>query len=296
MRAKMAARMGSPANGQVNNLVVVSDTHCGSKLGLCAPGVLLDEGNRAELNSGQKVLWRWWLAFWQDWVPHATRGERFDVVINGDLVEGVPRGTVALISSNPADQERIALETMAPVKKALERVSGRLFVIRGTEAHAGMSAADEERIARTLGAVPDEDGRYARWSLWMMVGSGLVHCMHHIGTTSSSHHEASAVDAELKAEYVEAGRTGLRPPDVVVRSHRHRWIEVRVPKTCRSEHVTFATCVVTPGWQLKTPFAWRAAGSRITMPQIGGILVRQGDNELHTRAWIKSMQRPKTVV
>jgi len=264
-------------------------------LGLCAPGVILDEGNPVQLNHGQEILWQWWLEFWNNWVTKATKGERFNVIVNGDIVDGTPYGSVAQISSNPADQERIVLAAFEPVLKLLKKVGGKLYVVRGTEAHGGKSCADEERAAYALQAMKDDNGHYAHWSIWMKVGYGLVSCMHHIGTTSSSQHEASAVNAEIAAEYNEAAKAGLEPPDIIVRSHRHRWIEVRVPTTHKLPHVQFATAVVTPAWQLKTPFAWRTPGGRVSPPQIGGILIRQGDWELHTRVWLRTIGRPKII-
>ena len=68
-----------------------------------------------------------------------------------------------------------------------------------------------------------------------------------------------------KRPFTEAGRWGNKPPDVVVRSHRHRCIETRIPNA-----KGYATSFVTAGWQLKTPFAYRIADGRQALPQIGG--------------------------
>src|SRR6266478_1990266 len=53
-------------------------------------------------------------------------------------------------------------------------------------------------------------------------GGRLVHFLHHIGTTSSTAHEASAVNGELSAMYVEAGRFGDEPPAIIVRCGQRR--------------------------------------------------------------------------
>ncbi len=225
-----------------------------------------------------------------------TRGEPYDVVVNGDVVDGAPYNSTAQMSANPSDQERIAIACLEPIVKRLHSVGGSLFMIRGTETHVGKSAADEERIARALGAKPDKTGHYARWDLWKRVGEGLVHILHHIGVTSSSAHEASAVNAELTAAYYEAARTGKQPPDVIIRSHRHRAIKVDVPVHTKRHGVQFASAVTTPGWQLKTPFSWRIAGARQTLPQIGGLLVRQGDRSLYTEFRVWSIERSETEV
>jgi hypothetical protein len=114
--------------------------------------------------------------------------------------------------------------------------------------------------------------------------------MHHIGTTGSAHYESTAVTKELTESYTQAGRNRLEPPDVVVRSHRHRHIEVRVPTS-----LGYGISFVTAGWQLRTPFAYKIPGGRVMTPQIGGSLIRQGDEDLFTRHKIWDIGRSKVV-
>jgi len=280
----MAKRKKTPT---INNIVVVSDLHCGCRLGLCPPtGARLDDGGRYIPSRLQKVVWNWWTEFWDDWVPRVTHDEPFAVVVNGDVIEGVHHRATSQISQNIEDQCQIAYEALAPV---VERCDGQFFMVRGTPAHVGEQGVHEERLAKQLGAVPNEDGQHARYELWKTFGTGrLAHFNHHIGTTSSSQHETSAVNAELAHAFVEAGRWGHSPPDVVVRSHRHRCSEIRIP----SQH-GYSISFVTPAWQLKTPFAYKVAGCRQTTPQIGGSLIRQGDEELHARHWVRDIGRSK---
>jgi hypothetical protein len=177
---------------------------------------------------------------------------------------------------------------LAPIVEACE---GRYYHIRGTEAHVGQSGQEEERLAGELGAIPDSDGRHARWELWLEIGAGLVHLSHHIGTAGSLAYETSAVHKELEQAYVEAARWQNRPPDVIVRSHRHRNVETRI-----QTYHGFATACTTAGWQAKTPFVYKIAGGRQTLPQIGGTLVRAGDEDVFTRHRLWNLARPKTEV
>jgi hypothetical protein len=271
----------------VNNLVVVSDLHCGCRMGLCPKRVSLDDGGDYVPSKLQRKLLRWWEEFWGEWVPSVTKGEPFAVVCNGDAIDGVHHGSVTQISHNLADQAEIAYQLLAPVVK---RCEGRYYHIRGTEAHVGKSGQEEERLAMRLGAVPNDEGQYARWELWCRVGTGLVHLSHHVGTAGSMAYESSALMRELSEAYVEAGRWQQEPPDVVVRSHRHRNAEVRV-RTAKG----FATVCTTPAWQLKTPFTYRIAGARQAQPQIGGTVIRCGDEEVFTRHQVWSLSRPKEV-
>lgn len=273
---------------RVSNLVVISDTHCGCQFGLHPPeDITLDGGGIYVPSDLQRKVWAWWRAFWDEWVPEACHGEPFTVVVNGDMLDGRHHGSVTQVSQNLADQQRIAEAVFAPI---VQRCEGRFYVIRGTEAHVGQSAENEENCARALGAVPDDNGLYSRFELWMRVGTGLVHLMHHIGTTGSSHYESSAVLKELTESYAEAGRWCKEPPDVVVRSHRHRHLEVRVP-TSLGYGISFCTA----GWQLKTPFAYRVAGGRYTTPQVGGSIIRQGDSDLYTRHKVWGVERSREV-
>ncbi len=273
---------------EVENLVVVSDLHCGCRLGLCPPeGVELDDGGRYMPSSFQQALWDGWTEFWDKFVPDATRGERFGVVINGDALDGVHHKATTQVSQNLSDQALIAETVLAPI---VDKCEGAFYMIRGTEAHVGQSGAEEERLARSLGAKPSADGQYARYELWKGVGPKLVHLLHHIGTTGSQAYEATAVHKELTESYVEAARWGERPPDVIVRSHRHRYISTAVA-TGRGH----AIAVVTPGWQGKTPFAWKIPGARLAPPQFGGVVIRYGHGEVFAlpKVWSVGRTQPE---
>jgi hypothetical protein len=273
---------------RVNNLVIVSDLHAGCKLGLCPPGpVPLDEGGHYSPSPAQYKVWAFWQEFWQVRVPTFCHDEPFAVVLNGDAIDGVHHGAVTQISQNLSDQAAIAKMILAPVVEACE---GRYYHIRGTEAHVGPSGQEEERLARELGAIPNEEGQYARWEMYARIKHALIHITHHIGTSGCMAYESTALSRELSEAYVEAGRWGLEPPDVIVRSHRHRNTEVRI-QTKKG----FCTVCTTAGWQLKTPLTYRIAGARTGTPQIGGTVVRVGDRDTYTRHCIWTIGRPEEV-
>lgn len=273
----------------VHNLIIVSDLHVGCQLGLCSPKTPhMDEGGYYHLSRAQEFVWACWEEFWGEWVPKVTHGEPYAVAVNGDTLDGSHHGATHQWTHNLSDQRREAARILRPV---VEKCEGRLYFIRGTEAHVGKSASDEEELARFLGALPNEDGQYARHEMWVRVGRGLAHLAHHVGTSGSMAYESSALMRELTEAYVEAGRWDDEPPDWVVRSHRHRNAEVRV-LTSKG----FATSLTTAAWQLKTPFAYRVAGARQARPQIGGTLLRCGHEDLYTRHYVKTLSRPEEVV
>ena len=271
----------------VRNLIVVSDTHCGCKTALHPlTGSRMDDGGWYEPSEFQQKMWGLWREFWDVWVPAATHGEPYDICHNGDAIEGVHHRATTPISHNFEDQLGIAELCIGPEAEKCRALGGTYYHIRGTAAHVGESSVYEEMLAKRLGAKPSKQRQFARWDLWKRVGHALVHLMHHIGTTGSAAHEASAVNAEMTAEYVEAARWGREPPDFVVRSHRHRSIAVDL-----NSAKGYAAAIVTPAWQGKTPFAWKVPGARISEPQFGGVIIRQGDEEFYYRRRVWSVDR-----
>jgi len=275
----------------VRTLIVVSDTHSGCRLALYPLGakVRLDDGGFYRPSEFQEQLWTLWRSFWDEWVPTVTKGEPFDICHNGDVIEGVHHGATTQVSHNINDQKKIAVAVMAPEIAKCRKMGGTFYSVRGTGAHVGQSSIYEEEVAEMLGAKANRVGQHSRYDLWKRVGGSkgpLVHLLHHIGTTGSAAHEASAVNAELTAEYVEAARWHREPPDYIVRSHRHRSIAVDLDSA-----KGYAAGIVTPAWQGKTPFAWKVAGARISEPQFGGIAIRAGDEEHYYRRKVWSIDR-----
>jgi hypothetical protein len=272
----------------VRNLIVVSDLHSGCRMGLhpLEPS-RLDGGGQYVPSTVQKKMWSLWREFWDQWVPVVTKREPYDLVVNGDAIDGVHHRSTTQVSHNMEDQQRIAEACLRREVERCHKRGGTMFHIRGTEAHVGQSGEFEERLARNLGAKPNTEGQYARFDLWKRVGERcLVHLLHHVGTTSSAAHESSAVNAELTAEYVEAARWKREPPDFIVRSHRHRSIAVDL-----NSAKGYAAAIVTPAWQLKTPYVWKIPGARVSEPQLGGVLIREGDEEFFYRRRVWSLDR-----
>lgn len=282
-----------------NNVLFISDLHSGCRLALCPPkGIRLDDGGKYTPSPLQKKLWAMWREFWDEWVPEATNGEPFDLVMNGDALNGTPHQAKSNISDNWADQHHICRELMVPV---LENKKLRdYYHIRGTEAHVGKSAEHEEILAESLDAKPNEEGMYSRYDLWKKIGTNkLIHALHHIGTTGSQSYEASAVCKELVEEFAEAARWRNTPPDVIVRSHRHRAYEIGMPvgTPVGDKYSTGrAFAVVTPCWQGKTAFVWKIPGGRLSTPQFGGVLVHYSKthNEVFVRTKVWTVQRSRT--
>ena len=274
----------------VNSLIGVADLHCGCRLGLCPPkGAKLRLGGTYKPSKFQKGLGRYWKEFWEKWVPMAVRRDDYGVVVNGDLIEGRHHGATTPWSNDIADQADAAYELLAPI---VDMCDGRFWVIGGTEAHGGAFVENEERLAQRLGAVPDPEGICARPELWKYVGQKkeiLTHWLHHIGVTGSSAYETTAPHKEFIQACEEAGKWGRRPPDIVIRAHRHRFVKTEVATDNER-----GVAIVLPSWQGKTYYTYRVAGARQSQPQFGGIMIRLSEEgEPYTRQKIFSLKRPE---
>lgn len=273
---------------ETTNLLAISDTHIGCQHGLCAPeGHRDDEGGRRLPSPLQLKLWAIWREMLDSWLPWATRGEPFDLLMNGDAVDGVHHGSVTQWTHNLTTQADAARDILQPVCS----MAARVLWGRGTEAHVGQSAQDEERLARELGAIPNEAGQYARPYVRTRVGPSLIDAHHHIGVSGAMASQFVAPGKEMEQCFVDCARWGLETPDVFVRSHRHRHTEQRI-----EGHKGNIIMVVTPGWQLRTPFTYKMLGGRATTPEFGAVLIRHADGETFTRSFVRAIVTPNPEV
>jgi len=274
------------AKKTINNLVVVGDTHIGDQLALCPDVVRRRHGGTYRPSRFQKYIKSKWEQFWYEWVPKVTRGDEYALLFNGDMVEGRHHGAFHPITLDNSEQLDMAEEVLAPV---VETAKGGLYYVSGTPAHAGEAGENEEILAKRLGAIQDEHGNYSRFELFIRVGKALCHASHHIGTTGSMAYETTALTKEFNEFNAESARWRRPFADILIRSHRHRHSEVRIP-TANG----YGTIFVTSAWQLKTPWLFRTPGGRVATPMIGGSLIRQGDEEFFTRHMTGETDRPKT--
>lgn len=271
-------RTSSDESKRPRHLVCIGDTHICDSLGLLSPaGVTLPDGNTIKPSALQRRLWNMWREFFDVFVPHVTKGEPFDLVHNGDVVEGDHHG-----ATHPLTRKLdIQIDTAVDLLRPYVQRARRFYVVRGTPAHDGDESANANEIARKLGAVPikGDSKQYARWELYKQVGRYVVHFRHHPRFGSSSGVSSTAVWREYALMCEHASRLGTRAPDCLVRSHWHTTDDVRKPS--RSGEVI---CTVLPCWQAPTSYGQKRG---FTMPSFGGMVISAGANklEVNKRVW-----------
>jgi hypothetical protein len=196
-------------------LVLLSDTHIGSTVGLWPEGFISNEGYPIGQNNLQKWLWKCWNDC-QEWIGSIVGDDPFDVVMNGDVVEGIHHRTTQVMSADVSDQSAAALEVLGPLAKK----SSAIHFIKGTECH---TRNDEIRMGKFFEASIDPKTRQHAWdSLDLEMHGTLMNFAHHISTTSRSYLEASAHSINLGNISHTRARVNKRVPMVICRGHRHR--------------------------------------------------------------------------
>jgi hypothetical protein len=241
-------------------VVVFSDTHINSTVGLCPPSVKLDDAGVYKSSKAQRWLWSNWLDFWKDVAAEKKRlGYPVVSVANGDIADDNAHSNTQLITSNLADIIKLAHAALQPCLS----VTDHFFATRGTEAHVGASASMDELVAESMGA--HGDGNTSSW--WWLRGKfgGVTFDMaHHPGTGSASPHlrhgPAGRVAARIIHDYADMREL---PPQIGIRSHNHTFSDSGESYACR--------VFITMPWQLTTAFGHRVGYSGRLSP-IGGLI------------------------
>lgn len=249
-------------------LAYASDLHVDSTMGLCpGGGVDLDGGGHYDLSPGQEWLWQCWTDF-NSRIRRAARGRRVYGVLGGDIVDGDHHGTLQLVTANITEQRRHAVEVVRPFIELCDVK----FVLRGTDAHAGESSQDDEDVAAAIGAEATPTGESSWYELRLDLGGVLVDCAHHCSAGNRAWTAGSAAVRIATEAVLYAAAHGERPPDLVLRSHVHRYHD-------SGDMVRPTRCIISPAWQLRTAFAYRKA---LQPADIGGIIVQIADGEIES--------------
>ena len=238
-------------------LIVVSDLHINSTVAICPPSVSLDDGGKFTASRLQRWLWSSWQQFWAGVNTDAT-GYRKVLVLNGDLGELDRKVRSAqLITQNKAT-------ILSMVRDVLDVATwDALYILRGTPAHTGRSSWLEEEIGKDFDAVQSDTDVHSWWHLRALVSGVRFDIAHHASMGKKPWTKPnSAVSLASEAIWNYKVERDADPPDVIVRSHNHTYIEGRVNNT---------QAYFTPCWTGITEYGYRV-GYENTMPSIGGLV------------------------
>lgn len=256
-------------------LLVFSDTHVGSTLGLCPPVVYMEEFGDFHHNPAQALLWESYHDMLSIVAEHKQERKWPLVVIhNGDAVDGNHHGTHEIWTQDELIMAEVAEEVLAPAYSLADAV----YMMRGTPSHVGKLARWEEALARELAHTypirKSLSGRYT-WQHLNLLLNDVLFDVHHPPESGSRvpwtrGAEVNRVSTWLGIEY---NSTGDRVPDVALRSHKHGFRDSGLNHKTR----TF----ITPPWQIATSWANNYVGTSGKVAQVGGLLFfiyPQGDS------------------
>lgn len=233
-------------------ILLLSDLHVGSTVGLWPADFTSNEGNPIGQNKFQEWLWKCWSDA-MEWSKKVVGKDAFDVVLNGDLVDGIHHKTLQVMTPDVGDQTDAVKQVLAPL---VERCA-KLHIVKGTEIH---TRNDEIRLGNALGASKcQETGQRAWDTLDLDCNGTLYNFAHHISATSRSYLEASAHSINLGNISHSRARVGLPVPSVICRAHRHRhgiWDDGN------------QVSVITGAWQGLTRYGYRVVPDAVPQPSI----------------------------
>ena len=206
-------------------LVVLSDLHCGHRLGLLAPGTELLEidanGNvmawTPSLGPTQQYLWD---LYESQIASIMERGQDVTVIVNGDLTHGT-KYRDQLFTEGIHDQCIVAERCLTPWLDAGVKT---LRIIRGTASHT-LEGSTEGMVASLLAkGYPKADIAIVGHGLFE-VGGVLFDVAHH-GPSKGIREWTSGNQARYYLRSLMLSEIGRdrKPPDWVVRSHFHSYM------------------------------------------------------------------------
>jgi hypothetical protein len=240
-----------PKKKPIKHIIALSDTHVGSTVALWPEGFVTATGNLLLPNPLQRWFLACWEEMWREWVPRVTKGEAFALVLNGDTVDGIHHRSKQIMTHDLGDQLSAFVQLFGPLVGRAEKV----YFTLGTECHTQQT---ETYIGRELGAEIDPaTGLHAFDVLRLEMWGKLFSFQHHVGTTARKWTAATAPTAALANERLEAIDAGHRPPDYIIRGHRH------VPGVYGDgQH----KAIVTGPWQALTRYAHKVVPGAVCKP------------------------------
>jgi hypothetical protein len=240
-------------------VVYVTDQHINGATALFPRNFTHDDGAITTPSRTQFAIYDAWADFTEK-VKALAPFYRIVTVFGGDVADyDIYDRSLQIISRNPADIQKMVLDTIAP----LVSVSQQVYFIRGTEAHSGKSAFLEELIANDCENAVHDEQTASWWYLRRYFAGVKFDITHHAnmgGKPWTERNAANALAAEVMFQY---GARGESPPKLAFRGHVHRWSD---------SFDNYYTRAITSGcWAFQNAYSHRIAKGN-TLPEIGGLI------------------------
>lgn len=259
----------------MKRVVIVSDFHCGHRVGLTPPKFQNNPQFEEEYLDTQNKIWNFYSKELKKIQPINT------LIVNGDAIEGKGErsGGTELGTS---DLEKQCEAAVLCIKEAK---ADKILMLRGTPAHTGKEQDWENVIAKELGCKI-----YEAFTA-VVEGTRVFFDVRHFVSTSTVPYarntplSKAALDNTLRAEAEYADKA-----EIVIRSHAHYYTYCSGPL---GQH-----CVITPA--LQGPGS--KYGSRICSGTVNvgfvwfDIRGKNGDHDFHPVLMEMKNLKPKTVV
>jgi hypothetical protein len=268
----------------LKTLLIVSDTHSNSTVGLAKPSIQLDDGDKVSAS----IPRRWLFHTFEDILDRTKkraieyRSELYGL-INGDAVELDSKDrSLQVITRNQTEAVKTASEVFEPMFAMCRGV----YVMRGTEAHVGKQAQAEEALAQNFTNTirNEETGNYSRdWLQLEFDGVRMDICHHPKGAGSGRPmNSQSGIDRIASDTLFMYANDGQVPPHLVIRSHLHGYKDSRDAFRTRA--------IITPAMSLLTGFTHRI-GINMSEP-IGAILIHCHEGKYHVEPLTYPVRKP----
>ncbi len=197
---------------KIETLIVVSDLHAGSVVGLAPPATKTRDGNI--IGFGDNLHQQW---LWTNWCEGIKRVKAIvgksnaALLVNGDATEGVHhRNEADTLAADIEVHVAMAQECLSPLAELAKKV----FVTLGTECHTKNM---ETLLAQRLGA----EGGKAKDKWLININGCLIDAAHHMPTSGRAYLEASHLSICMGNARLNYLRAGHKVPSVFLRGHRH---------------------------------------------------------------------------
>lgn len=269
----------------MKSLLIVSDPHSNSTVGLAKPLIQLDDGDTVHASVPRR--WLFWV--WEDILKKAQErayeyGSELYGLVNGDAVEtDAKKRTNQVITRNTTTARQIAIDVFEPFFQACKGV----YVVRGTEAHVGQQAEAEEAFAENFdNTIKDTENGRASWQYLLLDIEGVrLDIAHHPrgGGNGRPMNRTAGVMRLASDALFEYADGGLTPPNLLIRSHLHGY---------RDSYDAFKVrAIITPAMSLLTSYVHRI-GINQSQP-VGALMVTCWDGQYKVDKFLYDVQRPQ---